>query len=247
MPNRGGNGRSNGRSQANFRERQSDYIEVNERVIEFIEKNPEGSLQSEIERLDITGYTNDGLPIGLVVIKAYAYRTPDDPRPGVGWSSMVLPGKTPYTKGSEIENTETSAWGRAIVALGISAKRGIASAHEVRNAQEAQEAMSNGNGNGNGQRAAKPKAEDSEASNEEAEKRKELVKRVRERIEELDEMGTEVGNKHSVRAHVKKSEECGNFESMADLFSKGTQANLIATGTYVAGLIAEAKEGAKTA
>ena len=40
---------------------------------------------------------------------------------------------TPYTRNSEIENAETSAWGRAIAACGIEVRRGIASADEVRN------------------------------------------------------------------------------------------------------------------
>ena len=101
----------------------SDYVPVNERVESFIKAYPEGSIQSEI--VELTG--------SRVTVKAYAYRTPDDPRPGVGHSSLEIPGATPYTKGSEIENAETSAWGRAIAALGFEVKRGIASSEEVRN------------------------------------------------------------------------------------------------------------------
>lgn len=100
-----------------------DYIQVNERIIAFYAKFPDGSLQSEIVEL------NDH----LVVMRAYAYRTANDERPGIGYSSLEIPGKTPYTRGSEIENCETSAWGRAIAALGFEVKRGIASAEEVRN------------------------------------------------------------------------------------------------------------------
>jgi hypothetical protein len=44
---------------------------------------------------------------------------------------MYLPGQTPYTKGSEIENVETSAWGRAIGALGILIDRSIATVNEI--------------------------------------------------------------------------------------------------------------------
>ena len=73
-----------------------------------------------------------------VTVKAYAYRTPEDARPGIGHSSLEIPGRTPYTKGSEIENCETSAWGRAIAALGFEVKRGISSAEEVRNKQSGQ-------------------------------------------------------------------------------------------------------------
>jgi len=44
------------------------------------------------------------------------------------------PGRTPYTRDSELQNAETSAWGRAIVAvLAADTKRGIASQEEVRN------------------------------------------------------------------------------------------------------------------
>ena len=100
-----------------------DYIEVNERIIAFYAKYPEGSLQAEIHTLTDS----------LVVMKATAYRTPDDPRPGVGWSSLQIPGVTNFTRGSEIENCETSAWGRAIASLGFEVKRGIASRQEIEN------------------------------------------------------------------------------------------------------------------
>jgi len=102
------------------------YIEVKERIAAFIEKYPEGSLQAEIHLL------NDD----VVVMKEYAYRTADDARPGVGWSSLQIPGSTPYTLGSEIENCETSAWGRAIAALGFKVDNSIASQDEVANKRQ---------------------------------------------------------------------------------------------------------------
>jgi hypothetical protein len=102
-----------------------DYVPVNERIDAFYAKHPEGSLQSDIFELSPD----------RVVIKAWAYRTPDDPRPGVGHSSLNIPGSTPFTKFSEIENAETSAWGRAIAALGFEVKRGVSSREEVRNKQ----------------------------------------------------------------------------------------------------------------
>jgi hypothetical protein len=102
-----------------------DYVPVNERISAFYEQHPEGSLQSEIVEL-----TAD-----RVTVKAYAYRSEADPRPGIGHSSLVIPGSTSFTKGSEIENAETSAWGRAIAALGFEVKRGVATAEEVRNKQ----------------------------------------------------------------------------------------------------------------
>lgn len=103
-----------------------DYIPVAERISAFYEKHPEGSLQGEMVELSPD----------RVVMRGYAYRTPDDPRPGIGYSSLEIPGKTPYTRGSELQNAETSAWGRALVAtLAADTKRGIASQEEVRNRQ----------------------------------------------------------------------------------------------------------------
>lgn len=101
----------------------ADYIQVHERISAFYAKYPDGSLQSELIELSES----------RVVMRGLAYRTPDDQRPGIGFSSLEIPGRTPYTRGSEIENCETSAWGRAIAALGFEVKRGIATAEEVRN------------------------------------------------------------------------------------------------------------------
>jgi hypothetical protein len=104
-----------------FNPAEAGYIEVKDRIIAFYAKYPNGSLQSEMIELGED----------IVVMKGYAYRTPDDERPGIGHSQMPIPGKTPYTKDSEIENAETSAWGRAIAALGFEVKKSIASADEV--------------------------------------------------------------------------------------------------------------------
>lgn len=106
----------------------SDYVEVHTRIEKFYEKFPEGSLQSSWQLLELNGQQT-------IVVEARAYRTPDDPRPGVGLASEPVPGLTPYTKNSELMVGETSAWGRAIAALGFEVKRGIASANEVRNRQ----------------------------------------------------------------------------------------------------------------
>ena len=104
---------------SNFAE---DYISVNERIAAFHAKYPDGSLQSEIIELSDS----------RVVIRGYAYRSPLDERPGTGYSAMSIPGKTPYTRDSEVENCETSAWGRALAALGFEVKRGVASSEEVK-------------------------------------------------------------------------------------------------------------------
>ena len=103
----------------------TNYVEVHERIAKFYGKHPEGSLQTTWAIHAVGGDT-------LIIVEARAYRTADDERPGVGLASEPYPGKTPYTRDSELMNAETSAWGRAIAALGFEVQRGIASANEVR-------------------------------------------------------------------------------------------------------------------
>lgn len=105
-----------------------DYVEVSERIRQFIESYPAGSLQTEWEYVQRDGEQ-------WLVVKAWAYRSAEDVRPGIGHAWEPIPGRTPYTKGSELMNGETSAWGRALAAIGIAVHKGIASANEVRSAQ----------------------------------------------------------------------------------------------------------------
>ena len=103
-----------------------DYVEVKDRIRVFYESYGGG-------RLVTSGYELTNEPDGKpkVIVTALAYRSVDDPHPGVGTSWMYLPGKTSYTAGSEIENVETSAWGRAIGSLGILIDRSIATTNEI--------------------------------------------------------------------------------------------------------------------
>lgn len=86
------------------------YNTVPERIAEFADKHPDGSLQ----QVDIQ-FVNFG-GADWIVYTAAAYRTAEDQRPGMGTAWERVPGLTPYTKNSEMQNAETSAWGRAIVA-----------------------------------------------------------------------------------------------------------------------------------
>jgi hypothetical protein len=112
--------------QANFANRLDGYVEVKDRIALFYEKHPDGRLVTTEVRATSEP---DGVP--RVWVEAAAYRTPDDPHPGKGWSWLILPGSTSFTRGSEIENAETSAWGRAIGALGIGINKSIASSDEI--------------------------------------------------------------------------------------------------------------------
>ena len=107
-----------------------DYVQVKDRIARFYELFGSGRLVTE--GYELTREPDDK---PKVIIRAAAYRTPDDPHPGIGLSWMYLPGATPYTKGSEIENAETSAWGRAIGSLGILIDGSIATANEVASKQ----------------------------------------------------------------------------------------------------------------
>lgn len=102
------------------------YVDVAERIVEFREKYPQGSLQQlSLEFLRDFGGKD------WVVYTAAAYRSPDDLMPGVGTAWEPVPGPTNFTRDSEVQNAETAAWGRALVAtFAVDAKQ-IASAQEV--------------------------------------------------------------------------------------------------------------------
>lgn len=124
-----------------------NYIEVPERIREFKKEYPEGSLvcKSIEYRMLPVGAGQDGTIIEKlhVIYQAAAYRTPHDHRPGIGTASEPIPGMTNFTRGSELMNAETSAWGRALAALGFVSKRdgsaGVATANEVRARQNDRE------------------------------------------------------------------------------------------------------------
>ena len=111
-----------------------DYVDVATRIAEFRGKYPDGYLAPpdparpyRVERIDDRVF---------IVVVAAAYREAGDSHPGVGMAWEPFPGRTPYTRDSELMNAETSAWGRAIIALGAAdSRKGIASQEEVRNRQ----------------------------------------------------------------------------------------------------------------
>src|SRR5215469_14186448 len=85
-----------------------DYNTVAERIAEFRDKHPDGSLQpwnpaEPFRFMQAQGTEKNGEVIqqSFVVVVAAAYRTADDPCPGVGMAWEVFPGRTPYTRGSE--------------------------------------------------------------------------------------------------------------------------------------------------
>tara|TARA_R110000803_G_scaffold108080_1_gene176292 strand:- start:880 stop:1569 length:690 start_codon:yes stop_codon:yes gene_type:complete len=106
------------------------YIQVVDRIKLFYARYPEGSLQMGTPTFIDIGEQK------WVMGRAYAYRTPTDERPGVGTAWEIVPGTTNFTRGSEIQNLESSAWGRAIGSLGIGITASIATMDEVEQAKE---------------------------------------------------------------------------------------------------------------
>lgn len=102
-----------------------DYVDVATRIQEFYAKYPDGRLVTTQHKVIEVG---DKAFAACVVA---AYRDTTDPHPCQGIAWEPIPGPTPFTKDSELMNAQTSAWGRAIVAVGIPSKK-IASSDEVR-------------------------------------------------------------------------------------------------------------------
>lgn len=113
-----------------------DYIDVATRIIEFREKYPTGGFQPWKDPYVQEIKMSDGSIKSFMVYSAAAYRSPEDKLPGVGYAWEPIPGPTNFTRDSELQNAETAAWGRAMVAtLAVDTKKGIASSEEVRNRQ----------------------------------------------------------------------------------------------------------------
>ena len=108
-----------------------DYVDVKTRVLLFYKRFPDGVLRFEFKGVL---EHNPEMIWGI----AYAYKTPDDPLPAIGTAQELATGRTSFTRGSELMNLESSAWGRAIGALGIGLENGIATAQEVEYAKARQ-------------------------------------------------------------------------------------------------------------
>jgi hypothetical protein len=105
-------------SRESFRLR--DYVDVAERIRLFYERYPEGSIQTEMVRLE-----GD-----LVIFRARVYRDREDPNPTTGWA-YEREGVGVVNKTSFIENCETSSVGRALSNLNFPRSREA----QVRSAQ----------------------------------------------------------------------------------------------------------------
>jgi hypothetical protein len=91
-----------------------DYVDVAERIRAFYERYPEGSIQTEMVRLE-----GD-----MVVFRATVYRDREDPHPTTGWA-YEREGVGFVNRTSFIENCETSAIGRALANLNFPTSRSL--------------------------------------------------------------------------------------------------------------------------
>ena len=110
-----------------------DYVDVAERIRMAKELYPDMRLQPANPAVPYVIEEIQG--VTYIVYTAAFYRDATDLLPGIAAAWEQVPGTTPYTRGSELMNAETSAWGRAIIAATGMATKKIASSEEVRQAK----------------------------------------------------------------------------------------------------------------
>lgn len=128
---------------ANGRFNADDYVDVAERIRQFKTLYPNGVLKA-LHQPQLVQAGDQ-----LFILYAAAAIPEPDSKPetyGVGYAWEPVPGRTSFTKDSELMNAETSAWGRAIIALGDFETKKIASLNEVRNRESASEAPTDAGG-----------------------------------------------------------------------------------------------------
>lgn len=105
-----------------------EYVTVNERIMKFYEKYPEGRIVTEIISWQD----------GVIVMKATVYRDNNN-IPAATGHAYEKEGSSFINQTSALENAESSATGRALAMLGFEIKKSIASYEEVVNAKLNQE------------------------------------------------------------------------------------------------------------
>ena len=86
-----------------------DYEDVATRLERFHQHYPDGRIT--VAKPELLHMPDD---TWRILVAATVWRTTDDPCPVTDWSAEPYPGRSPYTRGSEVENGSTSAIGRAL-------------------------------------------------------------------------------------------------------------------------------------
>ncbi len=107
------------------------YVDVSSRLRMALDKYPDLRVTELDHRLEEHG---DKV---VMVCRVEVRRSADDPHPTIASASEPIPGKTPYTRDSELMVGMTSALGRALGYMGFGIDKSIASANEVENRSDA--------------------------------------------------------------------------------------------------------------
>ena len=108
-----------------------DYVDVPTRLAEALKRWPDLRIQ-ETKPIIVTVDAQQYVEISCTV-----WRDAEDLMPTVAYCWEPIPGRTPYTKGSEMMNASTSCLGRALGFLGMGIGKSIASRNEVQARQPA--------------------------------------------------------------------------------------------------------------
>lgn len=103
----------------------SGYVTVSERLGLALDRWPELRIQCGQPQVVELG---DSTYLSVTVT---VWRTPDDPLPAIATAWERWPGRSPFTRDSEMMNAETSALGRALGLLGVGISRSMATSDEV--------------------------------------------------------------------------------------------------------------------
>jgi len=102
------------------------YVDVPTRLRMALGKYPDLRIQETARSIEPGP---DGSQV--LVCTVTVWRSPDDPLPSIASASEPYPGKTPFTRNSELMVGMTSALGRALGYMGFGIDRSIASSNEV--------------------------------------------------------------------------------------------------------------------
>jgi hypothetical protein len=108
-----------------------DYVDVPTRLAEALKRWPDLRIQ-ETKPIIVTVDNQQYVEISCTV-----WRDSTDLMPTIAYCWEPIPGRTPYTKGSEMMNASTSCLGRALGFLGMGIGKSIASRNEVQARQPA--------------------------------------------------------------------------------------------------------------
>ena len=101
------------------------YVTVNERLRMALERWPDLRVVEASPKIVTVG------DAAFVEVTVTVWRSPDDTLPCTAAAWEPIPGKTPYTRDSEMMNCSTSSLGRCLGLMGIGTASSMASADEV--------------------------------------------------------------------------------------------------------------------